>query len=213
MNMAVFHDWTYEQVKQRVIEAADTLAASPAALGPRMKNGAFGELVSAVIATEYDRAPSYRRIISAAALTRMEETWTWINSYLQEPERKLVYDYGFIKSRKGMFLDRYLEQNDMVRRTFERKIQRYCQIIADNLNQMHRARLTIDLDGVSQNSVEHASTTVSSDKRDHGPGYWIAPDGKPQIDHALASTRVLEPREIRARHSDRNRSLGVKTPA
>jgi hypothetical protein len=210
MNMAVFHDWTFEQVKQRVIEAADTLSASPAALGPRMQNGAFGEIVSAVIATEYDRAPAYRRIISAAALTRMEETWTWINRYLKEDERKLVYDYGFIKSRKGMFLDRYLEQNDMVRRTFERRIRRYCQIIADNLNQMHRARLTITLDAVSQKGVEQASTTVSSDKRDHGPGYWIAPDGRPHVDPALPLERAIDPRDIRARHSDRNRSLGVR---
>lgn len=213
MNMAVFHDWTYEQVKARIIEAAETLMASPAALGPRMKNGAFSEMVSAVIATEYDRAPSYRRVISAGALSRMEETWTWINSYLKEAERKLVYDYGFIKSRKGMFLERYLERNDMVRRTFERRIQRYCQIIADNLNQKRFVRLTVGLDGLSQNSVEHASTTVSSDKRDHGPGHWIAPDGKPQIDPALAPTRVINPRDIRARHSDQNRSLGVKTPA
>lgn len=182
MNVAVFADWTYEQVRARIIEAAETLAASPAALGPRMSQGAFSEMVSAVIATEYDRAPSYRRIISAGALSRMEETWGWINSYLEEADRKLVYDYGFIKSRKGAFLERYLERNDMVRRTFERRINRSCQTIASALNRKHLVRFGIPIDGVSQNSVEHASTTVSSDKRDHGPGYWIAPDAKPQID-------------------------------
>ncbi|WP_117196410.1 hypothetical protein [Rhizobium terrae] len=122
MNVAVFQDWTYEQVRARIIEAAETLVASPAALGPRMKQGAFSEMVAAVIATEYDRAPSYRRVISAAALSRMEETWTWINGYLGEADRKLVYDYGFIKSRKGMFLEQYLSRNEMVRKTFERKL-------------------------------------------------------------------------------------------
>ncbi|NLS06272.1 hypothetical protein HGP14_23395 [Rhizobium sp. P32RR-XVIII] len=41
MNVAVFADWTYEQVRARIIEVAETLAASPTALGPRMSQGAF----------------------------------------------------------------------------------------------------------------------------------------------------------------------------
>lgn len=207
MNVAVFQDWTYEQVRERVIEAAETLRASPGALGPRMANGAFSEMVAAHIATEYDSAPSYRRVISAGALSRMEETWTWINTYLGEADRKLLYDYGFIKSRKGMFLERYLERNDMVRRTFERKINRCCQTIASALNRKHLVRFDIRLDSVSQNEVEHTSTTVMSEKRAHGPGHWIAPDAKPQIDPALPPVRVIKPRDIRARHSDKNRSL------
>jgi hypothetical protein len=210
MNVMVFTDWTYEQVRARIIEAAETLAASPAALGPRMSQGAFSEMVSAVIATEYDRAPSYRRVITAGALSRMEETWTWINSYLEEEDRKLVYDYGFIKSRKGMFLDQYLSKNEMVRRTFERKINRSCQVIALALNRKHLVRLGIPLDGVSQNSVETSPTKVSSEKY---ATHWIASDGKPHVDPALPLERAIDPRDIRARHSDRNRSLGVKSPA
>jgi hypothetical protein len=210
MNMAVFADWTYEQVRDRIIEAAQTLAASPAALGPRMSQGAFSEMVSAVIATEYDRAPSYRRVITAGALSRMEETWTWINSYLEEEDRKLVYDYGFIKSRKGIFLEQYLSRNEMVRRTFERKINRSCQTIASALNRKHLVRLGIPLDDVSQINVETAPTKVSSENY---AMHWIAPDGKPQVDPALPLDRAIDPRDIRARHSDRNRSLGVKTPA
>ncbi|MDP9809374.1 hypothetical protein J2W42_002222 [Rhizobium tibeticum] len=210
MNMAVFHDWTYDQVRARIVEAAETLAASPSALGPRMSQGAFSEMVSAVIATEYDRAPSYRRVISAGALTRMEETWTWINTYLGEEDRKRVYDYGFIKSRKGMFLEQYLSRNDMVRRTFERKIHRCCQTIASALNRKHLVRLGIPLDGVSQNHVEERSSTVSSDNY---AMHWIASDGKPHVDPALPLDRAIDPRDIRARHSDKKRSLGIKSPA
>lgn len=210
MNVAVFQDWSYEQIRARVVEAAETLLASPADLGPRMKLGSFSEVVQAYN-DAYGSAPAgFRRIPAAGAISRMEETWTWINTYLGEADRKLLYDYGFIKSRKGMYLERYLERNDMVRRTFERKIQRCCQTIASALNRKHLVRLDIRLDGLSQNSVEDASTTVMSEKRDHGPAHWIAPGSKPQIDPALATTRVIKPQDIRARHSDRNRSLGAK---
>lgn len=211
MNAAVFHDWTAAQVKDRIIEAAETLRASPGALGPRMANGAFSDMVAAHIATEYDSAPAYRRVISAGALSRMEETWTWVNGYLQEADRKLVYDYGFIKSRKGMFLEQYLSRNEMVRRTFERKINRCCQTIALALNRKHLVRLNIRLDDVSQNSVEDQSTTVSSGKRVQRPSHWMAEDAKPQIDPDLPTERTLDHRDIRARHSDKNRSLGVRS--
>lgn len=207
MNIAVFADWTYEQVRARIIEAAETLLASPAALGPRMKLGSMSEVVQAYN-DAYGAAPAgYRRIPAPGALSRMEETWSWINSYLCEEDRKLIYDYGFIKTRKGLYLDRYLQRNDMVRRTFERKIQRACQTIASALNRKHLVRLDIRLDAVSQNSVEDTPTTVSSEKC---ATHWIAPDAKPQVDPALASVRVLKPRDIRARHSDKNRGLGVR---
>ena len=106
MNVAVFADWTYEQVKARIIEAAETLMASPAALGPRMALGSMSEVVQAY-SDAYGAAPAgYNRIPAPGALSRMEETWQWINSYLGEEDRKLIYDYGFIKTRKGMYLDR-----------------------------------------------------------------------------------------------------------
>ncbi|MEX2739934.1 hypothetical protein AB3480_00545 [Rhizobium mongolense] len=208
MNVAVmFQDWTYEQVRARVIEAAETLMASPSALGPRMALGSMSDVVRDIMEGYGYSQTSTRRLIAPGALTRMEETWAWINGSLNEEQRKLIYDYSFIKTRKGLYLDLYLKRNDMVRRTFERKIQRYCQIIADNLNRKHRVRLTMALDGLSQNHVEHTSTKVSSEKC---ATHWIAPDAKPQIDPALAETRVINHREIRARHSDRNRSLGAR---
>jgi hypothetical protein len=207
MNMAVFHDWTYEQIKARIIEAAETLLATPSSLGPRMASGSMGDVVREIGESYGYSQATYRRIIGPGALSRMEETWTWINTYLNEEQRKLVYDYSFIKTRKGMYLDRYLERNDMVRRTFERRIQRCCQTIASSLNRKHLVRLDIRVDSVSQNHVEETPTTVSSEKC---ATHWIAPDGKPQIDPALAETRVIKHREIRARHSDQNRSLGVK---
>lgn len=207
MNMAVFQDWTDEQVKARIIEAAETLLATPASLGPRMAGGAMGDVVREIGESYGYGVATCRRMVAPGALSRMEEVWTWINTYLGETERKLVYDYSFIKTRKGLYLERYLERNDIVRRTFERKIKRCCQTIASSLNRKHLVRLDIRIDRVSQNHVEDTSTTVSSEKC---ATHWIAPDAKPQIDPALANTRVINHRDIRARHSDKNRSLGVR---
>jgi hypothetical protein len=207
MNIAVFQDWTYEAVRARIVEAAETLLATPASLGPRMAGGAMGDVVREIGESYGYGSAGYRRVLAPGALSRMEECWTWINTHLGETDRKLVYDYSFIKTRKGMYLERYLERNDMVRRTFERKINRCCQTIALALNRKHLVRFDNPVDIVSQNSIELPSTTVMSEKC---ATHWIAPDGKPQIDPALAETRVINHREIRARHSDRNRSLGVR---
>lgn len=169
--------WTAQSVRDRVIEAADTLTMSPAALGPRLA-GSMAEVFQEYI-DDYRRGEPMRlkRIPAPGALTRMEETWTWINGFLDERSRKLLYDYGFLKTRKGMYLATYLERNGIVRRTFERQVLRACQIIADNLNRICAVRLTVALDGVSQNRAEIDPTTVSSVKY---AKHWMAPDAKPR---------------------------------
>ena len=105
-----------------------------------------------------------KRIPSAGAISRMHETWKWINTYLNEEQRKLVYDYAFIKTRKGVYFEAYLKKIDMSRSTFERRIQSYCQIIADNLNQKCRVRLTVAFDAVTEIDLKPTSITVASKK-------------------------------------------------
>ncbi|MGO6697614.1 hypothetical protein ACCS54_35820 [Rhizobium johnstonii] len=63
------------------------------------------------------------RIPSAGAISRMYETWDWVNACLNEDQSKRVYEYAFIKTRKGIYLDAYLKKIDMSRSTFERRIQ------------------------------------------------------------------------------------------
>lgn len=157
-----YEEWTAQLVRDRVIEAAETLQMSPAALGPRMM-GSMSDVFSEYL-DDYRRGEPtrLRRVPAPGALTRMEETWAWINTHLDERQRKVLYDYGFLKTRKGMYLAQYLDRNGIIRRTFERQILRNCQIIADNLNRLHFARLTMPLDGVSQIEAEVAPSTVSS---------------------------------------------------
>lgn len=158
----VFAEWTYEQVRAQIIEGALTLRASPAALGPRMGLGAMSDIVRDLMESYGYDEPKLRRIPSAGAISRMHETWDWINTYLNEAERKLIYDYAFIKTRKGVYLDAYLKKIDMSRSTFERRIATHCQCIADNLNQKHRVRLTVAFDDVTEIDLKHTSITVAS---------------------------------------------------
>ena len=199
--------WSYLDVRDRILEAADTLMMSPAALGPRMLSGSIAEAVRQASEAYGYNTVNIRRVPAPGALSRMEETWGWINGYLDEEQRKLVYDYSFVKSRKGQFLNVYLERNGIARRTFYDRIERYCQIIADNLNRKHSVRFTMPLDDAAQNHLEETSTTVSSEKC---ATHWRAPDAKPHIDPGLPQERLIDHRAIRARHSDKNRSLGAR---
>lgn len=158
-----YQAWTYEMVRERIIEAADTLMMNPAAFGPRLVGmSLFGEYKDDYLRGEGTRI---RRTPSAHALAEMEETWKWINDWLPEKDRKLVYDYGFITSRKGLTLGVWCERNGWIRRTFERAVARCCQRIADNLNRKHQVRLTTPFDVLSQIKAKHASFEVASDSR------------------------------------------------
>ncbi|MDH0114060.1 DUF6362 family protein [Rhizobium pusense] len=163
--MTVYAEWTYDQVRAQIIEAAHTLRASPADAGPGLKTGAMASVLHEMVGAFGESEHNVRRAPpSAGAISRMYQVWDWINSYLDEDARKLVYEYSFIKTRKGIYIEAYLRKIDMSRSTFERRIQSYCQQIADNLNQKHQIRLTVTLDGVTETGVEHASTTVNSKK-------------------------------------------------
>lgn len=160
----VFAEWSYEQVRAQIIEGALTLRASPAALGPRMGLGAMSDIVRDLMESYGYSEATVKRIPSAGAISRMHETWEWINTYLDEEQRKLVYDFAFIKTRKGIYLEAYLRKIDMSRSTFERRIQSYCQRIADNLNQKCRVRLTVAFDAVTEIDLKPTSITVASKK-------------------------------------------------
>jgi len=165
MNIHVgYQTWTYGDVRARVIEAADTLMMGEPDRGPGYA-GLMGDVVREVAESYGYGSTAYRRIPSPGAIARMEETWVWINTYLGEAERRLVYEYGFLMTRKGLTIAGWCERNGWIRRTFERAVNRACQRIADNLNRKHRVRLTADIDVLSQIAAKHASFEVASDNR------------------------------------------------
>lgn len=163
MNAHAYATWTYEHVRDRIVEAADTLIMNPAAPGPYLIGSSlFNEYKDGYVAGEATRV---RILPSPGALARMEETWTWINSILEQDDRKLVYEYGFIMTRKGYTIAGWCEHNGWIRRTFERAVNRACQQIANDLNRKHRVRLTMAFDVVSQITAKDTPSDVASDNR------------------------------------------------
>lgn len=165
MNIHVgYQTWTRSDVKARIIEAADTLMMGEPDRGPGYA-GLAGEIVREVAESYGYGSLAYRRIPSPGAIARMEETWEWINTCLDEAERRLVYEYGFLMTRKGLTIAGWCERNGWIRRTFERAVNRACQRIADDLNRKHHVRLTADIDVLSQITAKHVSFEVASDSR------------------------------------------------
>lgn len=205
-----YEAWTWKAIEIRIIEMADTLRVLPADRGPKQFGSAMPEVVRRHDEAYGFDAARYRESASAAELGRMEECFGWINSYLDEAGRKLIYAWSWVKVRKGMKIHAFAAQNDMNDRMLRRQIQHYCQIIANGLNRIMLTRLNSEDCGLSENEGESDQSDVTSKKCERSAPHWMAPDAKPQIDPALAQTRVINHRDIRARHSDRNRSLGVR---
>lgn len=193
-----YEAWTWKAVEARILEMADTLRISPAVRGPREFGSAMPEPVRRYEESYGHQSARYQESASAGSLSRMSQCWGWINALQSEADRKLIYAWSWVKVRKGMKLSRFASENDMNDRMLRREIVRICETIAANLNRIILVRLNSDDCSLSENQPEHASTTVSSEKC---ATHWIAPDGRPQIDPALADIRVINPRSIRARRS------------
>lgn len=202
-----FTDWTAQAIKDRVLEMADTLRKLPPVRGPKMFGSAMPEAVRKFSEAYGSSTPRYRENASAASLGRMEQCFGWVNSLPDASDRHLLYSWSFIKVRSRMRLADLAEENEMHERTMRRAVTAVCQRIADRLNQERQIRLATPDCAVSENAFELTSTTVSSEKC---ATHWRESDGKPHIDPALPKSRVLDPRKIRARHSDQNRSLGAR---
>lgn len=165
MNIHVgYSTWTYADVRAYIIEAADTLMMGEPDRGPGFA-GLMGDVVREVAESYGWDVAGYKRIPSPGALARMEETWRWINTWLNEDDRRLVYEYGFIMTRKGHTIAGWCERNGWIKRTFERAVNRCCQRIADELNRKYAVRFTADVDAMSQITEKVASSQVVSDNR------------------------------------------------
>ncbi|AOF92156.1 hypothetical protein BSY16_1143 [Sinorhizobium sp. RAC02] len=151
----------------------------------------------------------YLETASVGELALMEEVWDWINDLPKQVERQFLYAWSWVKVRKGLTISRFAEENYMNERTLRRAVTVVCQSVADNLNRACQVRLSIPDCVVSESSAFSASNTVSSESC---ATEWRDSDARPHIDPALPKSRVLAPppRKIRARPSDKNRSLSVR---
>jgi predicted DNA-binding transcriptional regulator len=191
-----FQDWKAKDVELRILEMADTLRKLPAVRGPKAFGNAMPEPVRSLQEVYGSHAARYRENASAGSLGRMEHAFGWINALESQPDRKLIYAWSWVKVRKGMKISAFAGENDLNERTLRRAITAICQGIADSLNQKGQFRLAVTDLQVSEIQPDIASQTVTSESC---VTYWRAADGRPQIDPALPSRRVIEPRQARAR--------------
>lgn len=202
-----FSDWTEKAVENRLKEAMETHLKLPRVNGPQE----FGNGMPEIVREKWkDAAPDttrYIKRIPPGAISRMQECWEWVNSWLEEDDRKFINRWTRLKVTKGRKIDEMSEKNPSKAKSINRTKTRICSLIASKLNRDCQPRLNDGDCGVSENQADIASTTVSSESCAPEPRHWIATGAKPQIDPDLAEMRLIDHRAIRARHSDKNRSL------
>lgn len=171
--------WTAKAVEYRVIEAAETLMLTPN-VGGGTGGTAWPEYIP-----HYPRAMKIRIRPSPGALTRMAETWNWINTHPVESDRRLLYAWAWQKTRRGRFLNDFASREGIKTRTLRWMITRICQAIADRLEQAKIPCFEQAVDDIAENEPETAPQTVSSEtsvpaKTDNIVGF-IEPGAKPRF--------------------------------
>lgn len=169
----IYQPWTQKDIEARVLEAAETLMLMPGVKMPAAVQAIWREYKD-----DYGKEKThYRRRPEGAAIDRMHECWSWINAIESEEDRKLLYGWAYVKTRRGMKLSRFASENLMNDRKLKRKIDELCQWIANERNRLYQVRLTDGVDPVSENDDNSHQQTVSSEKC---ATHWRAPDAKPK---------------------------------
>lgn len=132
----------------------------------------------------YPRAMKIRIRPSPGALSRMTETWGWINAHPIEENRRLLYAWAWQKTKRGRFLNDFASREGINSKTLRRQITRICQAIADYLSQANVPCFESGVDEVSEITAETASETVSSEKSGTTPEggivAYMEPGAKPR---------------------------------
>ena len=140
--MAPFIQWIPKDVEDRILEAAETIMLCPPARGPQQHGNAMPEPVRRLF---QDAAPTRTKVKilpEAAAIDRMEETWEWINE-LAEEDRKIIYNWSYIKVRRRRYVKQVIAALGYSDRTFYRRLRRILADITENLNKNHAVQLTM----------------------------------------------------------------------
>lgn len=188
--------WTAKAVEHRVLEAAETLMLTPNTYVGC--GNAWPEYIP-----HYPRQMRIRVRPSPGALTRMAETWGWINAHPVESDRRLLYAWAWQKTKRGRFLNDFAAREGINSRTLRRQITRICQDIADRLMQAGIACLDRVVDDVSEMEPETPSETVPSQRY---ANHMMAPGAKPRY----PTPEEIEALERRIMKANRRRRRQAK---
>ncbi|MCY6381022.1 DUF6362 family protein [Hoeflea prorocentri] len=186
-----FQEWTADAVRERVVEAARTLAICPRALGPKAFGNAMPEPLRRQTDAYASNAPRYRRRPSAAAIARMEECWTWINRHPDGRDRQRLYDWARARAGCGGTVKSLARKEGVSERTLRRDIARVCAAIAHHLNGAHVLRTC---GGLTPGDADRAEGEGIRPTEHRSPPHWRAPGARPKIDPDEPSRRLLSHR-------------------
>lgn len=164
-----YRDWTAQQVRDWLIEAAETATRLPGGYGPRRDGNSMPEIVREKWKDAAPNSTISRQPPSSHALSRMELVWSWVNSLEHEAERRLLYEWSEAKALGRGYLARIIENSAYSERTFRRAVNRVCKRIADEQNRKCEIRLVMPVDGVSVMGDAVTDFSVSSKTCAHTP--------------------------------------------
>lgn len=201
--MLSFIDWNWKLIEARVLEMAEVFRLMPPVRGPREYGSNMPEPVRRYDESYGYAAARYRKVPSAGAISRCDETFDWMIRYLSASERSDLQRWCTAKLTKGAKLKDIAEKNCIHERTYRRQIQFYCQKIADGLNRAVHPRLTTGGFQLSENLIHEQPDTLHKcvDGNEHQTApekrkpFWQAPGAKPQIDPDAPMVRLLKPRK------------------
>ena len=205
-----YEAWTWKDVEARVLEAAATLRLMPGTgSAPTIGVDDFSDDDATVYSAKIE-------FPTAAQISRMEECWTWINRWLNEAQRKLLYAWSSAKVRKGRKISGISKEYGMNERFMRREITKYCSIIMNNLNCQSIPHVDNGDLRLSENEREHGQSHVTSNNcaNEKRSNTWMSSDAKPIHDpesHELASltSRLEEGNARREREARRREKLGM----
>lgn len=175
-----YQAWSAKHIEDRIVEAAEILMLDER-VGPSTGGGPILVVRDASESYGYD-THSYRRVPTPAEITRMVETWGFVNAHPVESERRLLYAWAWTKAKRGRFLSDFASREGIKSRTLRRAITAICQAIADRLNQNRVVRLDDAVDAVADEAPKTAPSSVSSPR--HVPAathLLLTPDARPVI--------------------------------
>jgi len=207
-----YEAWTWKAIEGRIIEMADTLRMTPAVSGPANFVSLMPEVVREQQESYGYSTAGYSHRASPGALDRMVEVWEWVNTYLDEADRKIIYAWSWVKVRKGMRIGRFAYENELDDRNLRRKIKKCCQQIANNLNRIMFVRLNSEDCGVSENEGESDQSDVSPKKC---ATHWMESDARPILnlessELAALTQRLEEANKRREREARRRAKLQLE---
>lgn len=145
--MIAYQDWTAEQVRDWLVEAAATADKLPGGYGPRREPGnGMPEVVREKWKDAAPNATVSRPHASSFAIARMEAVWTWVNGLSREDDRRLLYDWSEAKALGRGYLHRIMERNPLTERTLSNSVLALCQGVAKSLNRKQEVRLSGPID-------------------------------------------------------------------